>query len=684
MRGFQNLSIQRKLILIIMVTSIVALLLAAVAYSTYDLVNFRRSMVRELAVLANIVGANSRAALVFNDQKSAEETLAAIAAEEHIVAAILYTKDGEVFAKYLRSDLMGKFTPPIAQGDRHGFENNYLILFRRLMRQDEVIGTIYLRSDTSVFYSRLKRFVGIGGLVMLGVSFIAFLLSSRLQKIISGPILHLTQTAWVVSDEKDYSIRAVKQGNDELGFLIDRFNEMLGRIQDRDRELSALLDVAATATQSLDIGTVLREVAQKITTIFELDSTRIYLCEKGGQELRLRANAGENLQGLYQELFKLGEGIVGHVAKTGTRIVFEDIQNDQRYNALSHSGTLGKAGYRFFAVFAIKTKGTVLGAISCNSRQVRRPSPDEIRLIESLADQLAPAIENLNLFGEVQEKSAELEKANLSLSEYSVELARNNTEIERANQRLLELDRLKSHFLSNVSHELKTPLTAISGLVDNMLDGLTGMLNEKQSRYIVGIKESSERLTRLINDLLDLSVVESGRVRLEPTRFSLSDLVHQVASTMTAVAQAKPVTLELPVTDGNYMAWADRDRISQVLTNLIGNAIKFTPKGGNVSITIAPAENDGWLSISVSDTGPGIPEDDRAQIFDEFYQISRPGEEKARGVGLGLAISKTLVEMNGGMISVQSNQGTGSTFTFTVAACRDNLTTAELHRGAGI
>jgi two-component system phosphate regulon sensor histidine kinase PhoR len=122
-----------------------------------------------------------------------------------------------------------------------------------------------------------------------------------------------------------------------------------------------------------------------------------------------------------------------------------------------------------------------------------------------------------------------------------------------------------------------------------------------------------------------------------------------------------------------------------VLTNLIGgNAIKFTPKGGPVSMATGPAENDDWLSISVSDSGPGIPENERAQIFNEFYQISRPGEEKVKGVGLGLASSKRLVEMNGGKIGVQSNHGAGSTFTFTVPLYREDWTTTELHRGVRI
>lgn len=837
MRAFHNLSIQRKLTLIIMLTSSVALLLAAAVYGIYDLLKLRRSMAQDLAVLGEIIGSNSRAALVFNDPNSAEETLAAMAAEGHVVAAILYTKDGKVFAQYLRSDSREHFTPPPVQQWRTAFENDYLFLFRPIMHEDEEIGTIYLQSDMREFYSRLKQFVSIGGLVMLAVCCVAFLLASRLQKLISAPILHLTQTAWVISAEKNYSIRAVKHSSDELGFLIDRFNEMLARIQDRDKELSALLDVGATATQSLNIGTVLQRVAQKISAIFELDTTRIYLFEKAGKLLRLRAIAGDDRLN-YQDVFQLGDGVLGRAAESREPLIIEDIQDDPRYNALSHSGTLSNAGYRFFAIFPIKAKGELLGAISCNSRQVRRLSSEETRLIESLADQLAPAIDNLNLFEELKEKTAELETKNTQLLESLAqqtavagtlrvmatspsslqaifdsiladaarltkatggvirlvdgagvlrfvahhgrsrqalaelqklpspdhensastsamrdrravqiediqkeqaewrppvapgpwhtalaipllqdnhaigvivlfrdtverftdrqvallttfadqaviaiksatlfqELQARTREIESANTRLTRLDKLKSGFLSNVSHELRTPLTAISSLVDNMLDGVTGVLNEKQARHAVGIKESSERLTRLINDLLDLSVIESGRVTVDPSRFSLSELVHQVAATMLPVAQGKSVAVEVPEIPGASMAWADRDRINQVLINLIGNAIKFTPEDGHVSIMIHPGENDDWLSISISDTGPGIPEEERTQIFDEFYQISRPGELKAKGVGLGLAISKKLVEMNGGTISVNSRPGGGSTFTFAVPAYKEGST----------
>jgi signal transduction histidine kinase len=244
-------------------------------------------------------------------------------------------------------------------------------------------------------------------------------------------------------------------------------------------------------------------------------------------------------------------------------------------------------------------------------------------------------------------------------------VAARTQELKFANERLKELDKLKSAFISNVSHELRTPLTAVKGLIINMLDGITGTLNDKQVRYITGIKESTDRLARLINDLLDLSVIEAGRMQLKPTSFSLVSLIHEVTDTLRPVAEDKLIHLEAASMDGAVTVWADRDKVTQVLTNLISNAVKFTSSQGKVDVSVQK-NGPACIQVSVADTGAGIPREEANKIFDEFYQITQPGEKKSRGVGLGLAISKKLVEMHGGKIWVESVVGKGSTFSFTV------------------
>jgi PAS domain S-box-containing protein len=246
-------------------------------------------------------------------------------------------------------------------------------------------------------------------------------------------------------------------------------------------------------------------------------------------------------------------------------------------------------------------------------------------------------------------------------------LAKDITEKMRYERRLRDLDKMKSDFVSNVSHELRTPLTAVKGSVDNMLDGLTGSLNEKQTRYLTRIKSNTDRLSRLINDLLDLSRIEAGRIDIKATLLSPETLAREVIESLRSMVLDKLIDLEVTCRGGTVTAWADRDKITQVLMNLVGNAVKFTSSHGNVTVAIEKNGN-GWVQVSVADTGPGIPREELDRIFDKFYQLSQVDKRKSRGTGLGLAISKALVQMHGGKIWVESELGKGSTFFFTLPA----------------
>jgi PAS domain S-box-containing protein len=244
-------------------------------------------------------------------------------------------------------------------------------------------------------------------------------------------------------------------------------------------------------------------------------------------------------------------------------------------------------------------------------------------------------------------------------------LAKDVTDKKRYEERLKQLDAMKSEFVSSVSHELRTPLTAIKGSVDNMLDGLTGALNEKQGRYLTRIKSNTDRLSRLINDLLDLSAIEAGKIDLKRSRVGLAPLARDVAETLRPVAADKSIHLEVSAADATVTAWADRDKVIQVFMNLIGNALKFTPAEGKVTVAVE-RDGEGWAKVSINDTGPGIPTEEAQKIFDRFYQVAAAGRQKARGTGLGLSISKSLVEMHGGKIWMESQPGHGSTFSFTL------------------
>jgi signal transduction histidine kinase len=235
----RNVSIKRKLMIIIMLTSGVALLLACGAFVAYELALFRGAMVRDLTLKAEIAGAQSSAALRFGDPKAAKEILDKLVADEHILAACIYTRNGKVLATYQRPEIKTEFVPPEDDDDDDGhlFARDHLDLFRQIIWQNRAIGTIYLKSDLLELRARLSQYTEAVGVVLLVCFGVAWLVSFRLQRIVSRPIMGLARTTRAVSAQQDYTLRAERQGNDELGELIDGFNEMLAQIQRRDVEL---------------------------------------------------------------------------------------------------------------------------------------------------------------------------------------------------------------------------------------------------------------------------------------------------------------------------------------------------------------------------------------------------------------------------------------------------------------
>jgi len=232
---------------------------------------------------------------------------------------------------------------------------------------------------------------------------------------------------------------------------------------------------------------------------------------------------------------------------------------------------------------------------------------------------------------------------------------------EIAHERLRELDRLKTMFLSQVSHELKAPLSSIQGFVENMLDGMTGELKGKQQEYLRRVRENTERLTRMITNLLDLSRIESGTQHVDRVPWRLLDLVEEVARQFDPIARRKGIDLELICPEPATQILADHDKFVQIITNLVENAVKFTPAGGKVVISLTRPDPDHAL-LTVRDSGAGIPRDAMENLFKPFYQASQGPDIRARGLGLGLSIVKTLVEEHGGTISVASELGRGSEF----------------------
>ena len=308
----------------------------------------------------------------------------------------------------------------------------------------------------------------------------------------------------------------------------------------------------------------------------------------------------------------------------------------------------------------LKVKDRIIGALTVD-RTHEQMTQDDLDIMTTLANQVAIALDNAVAYHQIEELNIGLEAR---VRDRTAALENANQELGVANTELQQRDQLKSSFVSIVSHELRTPMTSIKGYVDNMLDGLTGTIPDRQRHYLNRIRHISERLTRTIDQLLDLSRIEAGQLEIQLETVPVQELVNEVVDNLKSVAQERTVVITLDADPAVPPMRADRDKINRVLTNLVQNAIKFTPKGG--SIRIAPsARPDGFVEISVIDTGCGIPEQELDRVFVKFFR-GQWAPPQVRGAGLGLAISKDLVELHGGQIWVESGQGQGSRFSFTI------------------
>jgi signal transduction histidine kinase/CheY-like chemotaxis protein len=252
--------------------------------------------------------------------------------------------------------------------------------------------------------------------------------------------------------------------------------------------------------------------------------------------------------------------------------------------------------------------------------------------------------------------------------ERTLELARVNHDLEAAYEQLKELDRIKSLFVSHVSHELRTPLTAIKGFVENMLSGLTGPLVEKQEMYLTRVKVNADRLIRMIGNLLDRSRMESGKIELSLTEVSFPKLAAEVLEQLQPLALAKRQRLQFGSVDHELVVWADWDKLTQILANLVENAIKYTPEAGQITIETA-REGTNLARVSVIDSGEGIAAEALPRLFDPFFRVKYHDAKGTKSLGLGLSIVKTLVQLHGGEIAVKSELGKGSEFSFTLPLC---------------
>ena len=462
-------------------------------------------------------------------------------------------------------------------------------------------------------------------LLLLGLV-LAVLFSVYVARRMVRPIMAIGQGATVLADG-NLSHRIDVQTGDELQGLADRVNHLAANLQDltgnlerkvdqRTRELSeslryqtAVADVLRRMSEfPADAEPVLREIMQSACRLLGSEAAAVFTLQD--DKAHLAATLGWT-----------------EAALAASRRLFPAAPGAARLRPLLRTG-----GWRQVVAVPLRREGVTIGAIALGWSSRRAESQHDEGVLRTFADQAVIALESIRLVGEIRRKSAELELAG----------------------------KHKSEFLASMSHELRTPLNAIIGFSEALLERMFGELGDKQADYLTDIHSSGTHLLSLINDILDLSKIEAGRMDLELSAFSVPTTLQGTMSLMRERASRGEVALQLSCGSSVGDWIADERKFRQILLNLMSNAIKFTPAGGQVSVE---AQADaGQLQVAVRDTGIGIRAEDREVVFEEFRQGSGNHLAKMEGTGLGLALTRRLVELHGGTITLQSEPGRGSTF----------------------
>jgi signal transduction histidine kinase len=493
MRLLKNSSIKQRLILIIMAVSSVSVLLTTFSISIVGVFNLRSNIINELDISASIVGDRNSAALLFGDDKRAEENLSVFSVRQTIVQACLYTQDGNFFARYNNKDMHDINPCPTEIAYRTLIKGDRIELMRPILKNDERIGYIFLESTLTQVDEYIEKQVSLAILIITAGLLFSYLLAIRLQRSISVPILSLADTARQVSLNKNYSLRAEKIGNtenefnNELVILTDSFNEMLSEIDARNAQL-----------------------------------------KKQYSELEKAKDAAENA------------------------------------------------------------------------------------------------------------------------------------------------NRAKSQFLANISHELRTPLNAVIGFSSILMNQLFGPLGDnKYLEYAKDINDSGAHLLDIINDILDLSKAEAGKLILNYEEVHIGKAVNKCVTIITERAQKGKIFITTDIPKMIPPLVVDRLRFIQVIINILSNAVKFTNEGGKVHISVRSKEANGEVTefaVIISDTGIGMSKEDIEHSFQSFGQVDSGLNRKYEGTGLGLPLTKKLMELHGGRIDIESELGKGTTVTLTFPA----------------
>jgi len=681
---FQDISIKRKLTAIIMIASTVALLLVSSGFVAYELFTFRQGMVTDLSTLADISGNNSTAALSFGKKEQGEETLSSLKLKPHVTGAALYDINGNVFAVATN---MAETYPPHPGPEGAQFANDRLTIFKRIYDSGGLIGTICLKSDLKDLNDRFLRYATIIVLFTVFSLIVTFFLSAWLQRIISRPIYRLADTAMAVSANKNYSMRAIKHGNDEIGKLIDRFNEMLGHIQKRDSELqqahdeleqrveartsdlraeigereraesalkqqlvriSLLNQITQAISDRQDTDSILHVVLRQLEDHLGLDLGLIALVDPKARVLNVAALRVKN--SLLAAQFDMHEGSVLPMAESGLDLC-EKGQTVYFQDTIKGTAPfiekLAVTGWRSAAAVPLMVEEKLFGVLITARLKADAFSSGDCEFLRMLSEHVALAAHQSRLH-------RELEKA--------------YNELRQTQATVLQQERLKAlgQMASGIAHDVNNALSPVVGFSDIIMNGDFG-LDSRGKKYLKYIRTAGEDIAHIVARLREFYRTRDENEALQPVNlnFMVEQVIEMTRPRWRDIPQSNGITIEMETDlapDISELAGIDSE-IREAFTNLVLNAVDAMPTGGKITLrTRAVRQANGGkypnqILVEVADTGTGMNEETRKRCLEPFF--STKGK---RGTGLGLAMVYGVLKRHEGTIDLLTEVGKGTTF----------------------